>query len=110
MPIVQRCGCKINEFDGRIEGDGWALPRTCPFCDEDRLVRHGSYQRWVWSGEGPEHRVWIARMRCKECGRSVAVLPHFIAPFQLVVSAVRERIVRRWSEGPACGAWVRDLT
>jgi len=47
----------------------------CPFCGHDRLIRWGYYQR---QGLPLYNQVKIQRIRCKNCHRTVNVLPSFL--------------------------------
>lgn len=107
MPIVQSCGVDHKHFDGGKEEKGkWELPRDCPFCDKGKLNRWASYWRSALADSNAfKHKVKIIRMRCKSCGKTVAVLPMFLAPYQRVITVVRETIVQSWLLGRVCGAW-----
>ena len=81
MAIVQLCRKEIKGFDGSVELKGvWVLPRVCPLCGGP-LVKHGCYWRWVSDGTEACEHILIARMRCKACRVTMAVLPHFLAAF-----------------------------
>lgn len=102
MAIVQPYAGEIKSFDGRIESAGvWVLPRKCqqPGCT-GRLQRHSSYRRmYSEHGENQSGYVWIECMRCTKCGATHAVLPSFLAPYQRMVTAVREEMITLWCKG-----------
>jgi len=97
MAIVHTFFGIDKELEWEIEIPGVRmLPRICPHCKGD-LIRHGGYARKTCVP-------FVNRMLCKRCRRTMAVLPHFLAPYQRHRSEVREDVVRRWAEGPAYGA------
>mgnify|MGYP000851141190 FL=1 len=107
MPIVLSCGWDHKSFDGGKEvKESMKLPKKCPYCASGVLQRWGSYQRsYVVDGHDLKHQIKIVRMRCKCCGKTVAVLPEFLAPYQRVVTKVREAIVQARLSGKACDVW-----
>jgi len=109
VPIVHPYGGELNCFDGRIEIKGtWVLPRRCPCCNQGYLIRWGSYWRSAYADGGSlKRQIRVVRMRCKKCKRTMAVLPQFVAPYQRVITSVREQIVQLWALGRACGAWLK---
>ena len=97
MAIVHAFFGVDKEFEWEIELPGvWELPRKCPYCP-GRLERHGGYARKTCVP-------FVNRMRCTTCERTMAVLPHFVAPYQRQRSEFREQVVQRWSKGAAYGA------
>jgi transposase-like protein len=102
MPIVHSCSVDHKVFDGGKEVEGkWVLPRNCPCCGEK-----GSLHRWAsyWRSaldfnNTTDHKVRVIQMRCKVCKKTVVVLPSFLAPYQRVISATREAIVKLWQLG-----------
>ncbi|HEM61828.1 MAG TPA: hypothetical protein ENO24_06025 [Chloroflexi bacterium] len=62
---------------------GLAIPeeaRECPFCPEShRLENHGRYGRFIDEGEWV-YKAWILRLLCVIEGKTVSLLPSFLAP------------------------------
>lgn len=53
----------------------------CPICKaRNRLQRHGFYERNAIEEE-QEHRIFICRLCCPDCGRTVSILPTFLLPY-----------------------------
>ena len=67
----------------QAQGKQHAFPdltnKICPQCHADYLRRHGYYSRDLVT-EGFEGIILIRRYLCKECGRTVSVLPAFCHP------------------------------
>lgn len=107
MPIVHSYNGKLNGYDGRVEVKGiWTLPRDCQYC-VGRLIRWASYWRSALADGGAfGNRIRVMRMRCKVCKKTMAVLPQFVAPYQRVLTVVREEIVQSWAMGRVCGVWL----
>ena len=84
--------------------------RRCPACGARALVGHGVRWRSVHVGRGEAGPgckvVWILvqRVRCKACGRTHTLLPAFIAPYQVHLSATRGRAVAERERG---ASWAR---
>lgn len=83
-------------FEKQVREGTLDVPRECPAC-KGCLTKHGAYGRKTGVSLVP-------RMRCKGCGKTHAVLPHFLAPYQRVLTHVREAVVQEWALGPATGA------
>jgi hypothetical protein len=110
MPIVHQCKKDHKDFDGTVEEEGkWELPGDCPCCNgKDTLQRWSSYWRLALAGSSSTgHRVKIIRMRCKTCGKTMAILPSFLAPYQRVITMVREEIVQSKLLGQAGDVWLK---
>jgi hypothetical protein len=100
MSIVQWFGGDYKNFDGSVECEGvWVLPTLCPFCDCKGLKLHAYYWRKWSECNSTCHQVKIPLMQCSKCKKYMAVLPHFLAPYQRIVTAMREKLVRLWTEG-----------
>lgn len=74
-----------------------ALPDACPSCGERGcLRRHGYYLRGVvrWRGGAPvAERMAVARVRCRRCGKTHALLPTSVVPYSALSVEVCVRIV-----------------
>ena len=52
----------------------------CPNCRSDKLIRYGTYERNVGI-MGNYRKIKIKRVKCKECGKTHALIPSFIIPY-----------------------------
>ena len=52
----------------------------CPHCKSDKLIGHGSYQRNVIINNH-DLKIKIKRVRCKNCGRTHALIPYFLVTY-----------------------------
>lgn len=112
MSILQRMGLNLNIGSDEIEVvNPPEPPRVCPKC-HGKLIKWGSYQREVTLEEhlGRVFKTRVRRMRCRKCGVTHAVLPHFLAPHQHFATSVRQKLVEKWALGPRCGAWPPNFT
>ena len=109
MPILHPYVGSINNYDGPVNVKAISKqPPSCPYC-KGKTIRWGSYWRTVYNnGKACGHRIRIARIRCKECGKTTALLPQFVAPYARVVASLREHIVQQWALGRVCGVWPRN--
>ncbi len=79
---------------------------VCPCCQRGRrLLRHGSYGRWVTSKIGLAGWILIARFLCAGCRRTVSYCPSFVLSYRVIGAATFEAFlngdlddlgVRRW--------------
>jgi len=70
-------------------------PPECPHCGAPKkLWGHCYYQRSLTSLKAEVLRPWIRRFICRECGRTVSILPSFAQPYRLVQNATVEKYFR----------------
>jgi transposase-like protein len=77
-------------------GCGVPLPQCCPHPEcqaEGRLIRWGTYHRWVWLSGDKAYWLRIQRVRCKECGRTHSLLPDFLHPHRYYVLDLLQQVV-----------------
>lgn len=58
----------------------------CPHCKSQNLIKWGSYNRYLCYCENnkiKEKTIKIKRMRCKDCGKTHALIPSFIVPYKI---------------------------
>jgi len=99
MPIVQPFTIenKLSNASNAIKGE-WVLPRSCHQC-AGRMYIHMYYSRkYTYHGATPSQEIRVPLMRCHKCGQTIAILPHFLAPYQRMVTAVRESVIQAWTE------------
>lgn len=85
-------------------------PDFCPSCKiaaRERgvlwIIGHGSYKRWSNLPEGAQRR--IRRFRCKRCGRTTNVLPHWLLPrFQYTAPLILLSLLRYYVRGETAAA------
>lgn len=76
--IVHVIGSKEQEY----QAGNCPRPERCSSCgNQDSLIGHGYYPRKLKDGQGAR-RVWIKRWKCKECGKTMSVLPDFLLSFR----------------------------
>jgi len=80
----------IRQFTGSVKDyleqfSEWAgidPEEPCPSCSMcGCFIKHGTYQRWAGDAE-TDTRIGIQRLRCKACGHTHAILPHFLHPYR----------------------------
>lgn len=65
-----------NDFIANLE----VKTIKCPNCNLSDMERHGYYKRYI-NISGKKYYIRILRVRCKICGHTHAVLPHFVIPY-----------------------------
>ncbi len=70
-----------------------AWPTCCPACGQSgHLIRWGVYLRWCYEDKH-EYRLVIQRVRCKDCGRTHALLPDFLHPYRRYALSMLSKVV-----------------
>lgn len=72
----------------------------CPFCNSDKLIKWGSYERninYIDNDIVIYKVIKIQRVRCKECGHTHAIIPSCIIPYkirnlELILHSIRDEI------------------
>ncbi|ASS85750.1 transposase [Geobacillus lituanicus] len=82
-------GIDVQTYAERGKENDFPLLKKCPHCRAKRpLHRHGYDERNALTPHGDD-RIWIVRYRCRECLKTVSVLPSFLLPyFQYTLSAI----------------------
>lgn len=58
---------------------------SCPICNSKNLVKNGTYQRniiFLIENDRIETNMKIQRFKCKNCGKTHALLPEFVVPYK----------------------------
>jgi len=107
MQIVFDAGCSAEEYSAK--GKDFLFPdlsgKRCPHCKKDLLKKHGYYRRYLvltrFSG-----RILARRYICKECGRTVSLLPSFAHPGRAYgIEPIINALGAFYVDGlPVCGA------
>lgn len=74
----------LNEIIKQIEAYN-VQGFKCPNCGSEDFVYYGKYKRFLIvmiDNEKKEELVEIKRVKCKDCGRTHAILPDFIIPYK----------------------------
>ncbi|MFA7175252.1 MAG: DUF6431 domain-containing protein [Kiritimatiellia bacterium] len=112
MPIVQPFCGENKQFNGCVEKQGvWILPRECRQADcQGKLHVHMHYSRkYADHGALPSTMTRVTLMCCSICGKTVAILPHFLAPYQRIITSVREEVIRLWTQNTSLKCLARQF-
>ncbi len=91
--VIPRSG---DECNPEKENSEW-LPRECPTCRQKSVIGNGRRRR---SAHDRDHdRIRVRRGRCKNCGRSVTVLPAWCLPQAPYSLAARQDSLRQIADG-----------
>ena len=60
------------------EGKPGEFPRLCPGCHAEEVIGHG--WRWRHADDGTHQSIHIRRGLCKQCGRTITMLPAWLVP------------------------------
>jgi len=92
----------IRPFSGSVKDyleqfPAWAgidPEEPCPSCGMcGCFIKHGTYQRWASDAE-TDTRMGIQRLRCKACGHTHAILPHFLHPYRHYILPLIQTVVQ----------------
>ncbi len=80
LQILWRAPLSLEEYVALGKAVEFPIPGECPACRKKvNLKRHGWYQRYAVR-QDIEVRVWIPRLLCTACGRTISMLPSFFIP------------------------------
>ena len=94
--------------------DGFtALVEKYRKCDQagcnGHRIKWGSYRRWVIT-ENHHEDILVQRLRCKECGKTVSLLPPFVLRYgRLCLDEVSRAIEVLATKGLSVFQWWRDI-
>ena len=78
----------LNGYQLRI-----SRPKNCPNCRLPKsLEALGYYARNLVGNIGKVRRIIIRRFRCRDCERTVSILPSFAQPYRLVQNPIVHRV------------------
>jgi hypothetical protein len=93
MSILADFGCNEQEYIDQEKHKGSACPEGWPWCGgQDCLIGHGTYQRKAKD----EQRVYWIRVKrwfCKNCHRTLSILPNFLFPYRQYLVRVIQGVV-----------------
>ena len=113
MHIVAQYGGSEEEYSKQEKQTDCVRPGACLLCGEvGSLIGHGYYWRKPKGMQGGGKislkdigTVWIKRWLCKQCHRTISVLPDFLLAFRhYVVPVIQAVIEARWGCGRSWAA------
>lgn len=82
MSILADYGCNEQEYIAREKHKDSVCPEGCPWCGgQSCLIGHGYYPRKA-KDEQRAYRIRVKRWLCKNCHRTVSMLPNFLFPYR----------------------------
>ena len=104
MSILADFGCNEQVYIDQDKYKECACPVECPWCGgQNCLTGHGSYQRKAKD----EQRVYWIRVKrwfCKNCHRTLSILPNFLFPYrQYLVRVIQGVVVAFYAFGQNWG-------
>ena len=89
MQILWKASVSLEEYVALGKAVEFPVPRECPVCRRKvNLKRHGWYLRYAVR-EDLEVQVWIPRLLCPACSKTISLLPSFLIPrFQRTVGFI----------------------
>ncbi len=97
MPMVADWLFGLRFLPKRTKSRLVPRPQRCPLCGGG-LHGHGSYPRKA-EFKHLQVELWVPRVRCPACARTWGVLPRFLAPYQRMVTPLRELTAYAWAKG-----------
>jgi hypothetical protein len=91
-------GANADEYNTRREEARQLRPVCCPGCAGTHIVGHDWYARWAVYPE-QDVRVEIRRWKCKDCGKTISLLPSFLHRHRHYALVVIEAVLRGRLEG-----------
>ena len=88
----------INEYEEYIDDNMGKF--TCPFCSSSDMIKHSTYNRKFFHPENYDViTIKIQRLKCKHCGRTHAILIHFLVPYKRKTIYEIKQIINDHEEG-----------
>lgn len=95
--IVLDIGMGVNRY---LREHGKTPPRLkipCPTCGYERLLHHGSYEKFHIGNS--IRKIPIYRFRCPRCKKTHSLIPAFSTPYSPYAPYVREGLIRKYLWG-----------
>jgi len=106
MPIVADFGPDAQEYNIESKQEDAPRPEKCPHCGQKScMIGHGYYWRKP-RDQLQVYRLKVKRWLCKECKRTVSVLPNFLLRYRHYLLEVIAAILALRLENLA--SWVRS--
>ena len=104
LQIIVRVTWTPEDYLVAQKQSSMARPRCCPHCSAVRpLAALGYYKRWLSGTNGSDLRLAVRRFRCRDCGRTVSLLPDFAQPYRLIRNEAIEQYFSGEQERIAMG-------
>jgi hypothetical protein len=93
MSILADYGCNEQTYIDQAKHLESARPRGCLLCGGNGcLIGHGYYLRKA-KGTDQAYLIWIKRWFCKNCHRTLSVIPNFLLPYRHYLVRVVQAVV-----------------
>jgi hypothetical protein len=93
MSILADFGWNEQEYIDQEKHKDSACPEGCPWCGgQGCLIGHGYYPRKA-KDEQRAYRIRVKRWLCKNCHRTVSMLPNFLLPYRQYLVRVIQGVV-----------------
>jgi transposase-like protein len=98
MSILADYGCNEQTYLDQAKHRESVCPAGCPNCGgEGCLIGHGYYQRKA-KGADQAYLIWIKRWFCKNCRRTLSVIPNFLLPHRQYLVRIVQAVVAAFYE------------
>lgn len=99
MSILADFGCNEQVYIELEKHKESVSPEGCPLCGgHNCLIGHGYYPRKA-KDEQRSYLIWVKRWLCKNCHRTLSVLPNFLFPHRHYLVRVIQSVVTACFEG-----------
>ena len=90
----------IEKYSKNQKDNDYPFISECPHC-HDHIIKNGFYRRYVVVFS-KTYIIYIQRLRCKYCGKSISIIPSFLIPYfqrnlDSIFQCLREYILNRKS-------------
>jgi hypothetical protein len=87
MQLIRALAVSVDHYATTSFHEGVEPPCKCPHCNATNALKAlGYYSRNVTSPKSGVLRIFVRRFRCRECSKTVSVLPSFVQPYRLVLN------------------------
>ena len=87
MQLIRALAVSVDHYATTSFHEGVEPPCSCPHCNATNALKAlGYYSRNVTSPKSGVLRIFVRRFRCRECSKTVSVLPSFVQPYRLVLN------------------------
>ncbi len=94
MQVVRAIGGSPEDYNDRARHETVRAPERCPNCGlASAPPALGYYSRGI-TNLGKVVRILVRRFRCRECGKTVSVLPSFAQPYRVVENRIIDAFFR----------------
>ncbi len=98
MSILADYGCDKQTYIDQAKHKESARPPGCLLCGGNGcLIGHGYYRRKA-KGADQAYFIWIKRWFCKNCHRTLSMIPNFLLPYRHYLVQVVQAVVATFYE------------